>query len=113
MEVRLEQSLKTYLPMVVTEFGIIIEERLEHPLKAQEPMEVIEFGIVMEIRLEHPSKTLSSMTPCHIKWQLAKMYIQQTTTSLVPSTVNSLIQKTSRSAMTFLPTKPSVSAKAS
>ena len=50
-EVRLGQPENVFHPILVIEFGIMIEVRPE-PLKAQSPILVTEFGIVIEVRAE-------------------------------------------------------------
>ena len=51
-EVRLEQPLKAYLPILVTELGIVIDVMPEQPEKAELPILVTELGIVIDVMPE-------------------------------------------------------------
>ena len=53
------QCQKAYSPILVTEFGIVIDVRPVQPPKAEEPILVTEFGIVMDVRLVQPPKAPS------------------------------------------------------
>jgi hypothetical protein len=48
-EVRLEQPLKTYLPIAVKLLGIIIDVRLEQSEKAQSPMLVTSLPMIYSV----------------------------------------------------------------
>ena len=48
------QPLKAYPPMVVTEFGIVIEVSPVQSQKAASPMVVTELGIVIDVSPEQP-----------------------------------------------------------
>ena len=54
IEVRPEQLLKAYCPILVTVLGIVIEVRPEQLLKAYIAILVIPYGILIELRAEHP-----------------------------------------------------------
>jgi len=56
IEVKLLQSQKAELPIVVTEFGIVTEVKLLHDEKTPFSIAVIEFGIVTEVKPLHPQK---------------------------------------------------------
>ena len=45
-----EQEENTNLPILVTDFGIVIEFRLKHSLKAYSPIVVTELGIVTDFK---------------------------------------------------------------
>ena len=49
---RLEQPLKAYLPILVTELGIVIDVMPEQPEKAELPILVTELGIVIDVMPE-------------------------------------------------------------
>ena len=51
IDVRFEQYQNALSPILVTEFGIVIEVRPVHSPKASSPILVTEFGIVIEVRL--------------------------------------------------------------
>lgn len=51
-----EHPLKALLPILVTEFGTVIDVRPEQPEKASFPILVTEVGIVTEVRPEHSEK---------------------------------------------------------
>ena len=51
-----EQPWKVYVPIEVTEFGIVTEVRLAQPEKTPPPISVIEFGIVREVMPEQLEK---------------------------------------------------------
>ena len=57
--VRLEQPLKTPLPMDVTLLGMVMDSRLEQPLKAEDPMDVTLSGIAIDLKHAPPEKRLS------------------------------------------------------
>jgi hypothetical protein len=40
--------------MVLTEFGIVMDDKNEHPHKYPHPMDITEFGIAMNDKDEHP-----------------------------------------------------------
>ena len=44
------------MPILVTEFGIVIDVKLTQPLKAKPPILVTEFGIVIDVKLMQSSK---------------------------------------------------------
>ena len=44
------------LPIVVTEFGMVIDVKPIHPLKAQPPILVTEFGMVIDVKPEQFEK---------------------------------------------------------
>ena len=48
MEVRFEHSSKAPSPILVTEFGMVIEVRLEQPEKAYSSILLIESGMVID-----------------------------------------------------------------
>ena len=61
MLVRLGHWTKAFLPMLVTELGIVTLLRLEQELKAFSPMLVTESGIMTLMRLEQLEKAKSPM----------------------------------------------------
>ena len=56
-----EQELKALPPMLVTEFGMVIDLRAEHRAKALPPMLFTPSGMVIEVRAEQLQKELSPM----------------------------------------------------
>jgi len=54
----LEHAEKAFIPIEVTDEGILIEVKLEHPEKALIPIETTDEGILIEVKLEHPLKVL-------------------------------------------------------
>ena len=71
-EVKLVQSEKAPLPILVTLLGMVKEVSLVHPEKAEEPMLVILLGIVIEARFVHPEK---AEEPMLLTWGISRCSI--------------------------------------
>ena len=56
---RPEQLEKAPTPILVTEFGMVMEVRFQQLVKAYFPMLVTELGIVIEVRPEQPENILN------------------------------------------------------
>ena len=51
--------MKALFPILVTEFGIVIDVKLLQSLKALSPILVTELGIVIDVKLLQPEKAYS------------------------------------------------------
>ena len=60
-EVRPLHPSKANSPILVTEFGMVIDVKPEQPEKAPSPILVTEFGIVTDVKPLQSSKTLFSI----------------------------------------------------